>query len=242
MLDVRVTQEKSMEGSLAEVAFTIKHYYITTSRTDSFGANISWARIMVSQLRREDADEAYESYMDARVAGGSSSGTDKASTVRTVVSVVDTKDEVEVEEESVRKRKSKGVSSDRSPKKAKTSSAVSVSLAGVTKSIFDLAHTTRSQADIPPGTAVRVNRSSFAHVVSFLFFTGRSPGLMYSEAAGTIDGRTRVAEVSDSKNSQGKGDLWSDFVHIKRKSTGEAGGGILTVTHCLSKLRRIAYY
>ncbi|KAK0505587.1 hypothetical protein EDD18DRAFT_1098923 [Armillaria luteobubalina] len=102
-----VTQEKSMEGSLAEVAFTIQHYYITTSRTDSFGANISQARIM--------------SYMDARVAGGSSSGTDKASTVRTMVSVVDMKDEVEVEEESVRKCKSKGVSSDRSPKKAKVS-------------------------------------------------------------------------------------------------------------------------
>ncbi|KAK0497625.1 hypothetical protein EDD18DRAFT_1104184 [Armillaria luteobubalina] len=114
-----VAQEKSMEGSLAEVAFTIKHYYIMTSRTDSFSANISQARIMVSRLRCEDADEAYESYMDARVAGGSSLGTDKASTVRTVVSVVDMKDEVEVEEESVRKCKSKGVSSDRSPKKAK---------------------------------------------------------------------------------------------------------------------------
>ncbi|KAK0492880.1 hypothetical protein EDD18DRAFT_1357257 [Armillaria luteobubalina] len=130
-----VAQEKSMEGSLAEVAFTIQHYYITTSRTDSFGANISRARIMVLRLHREDADEAYESYMDARVTGGSSSGTDKASTVRTMVSgerfsedtvsscgadpVVDTKDEVEVEEESVRKRKSKGVSSDCSLKKAK---------------------------------------------------------------------------------------------------------------------------
>ncbi|KAK0506109.1 hypothetical protein EDD18DRAFT_1342436 [Armillaria luteobubalina] len=121
-------QEKSMEGSLVEIAFTMKHYFISTSRTDSFGANISWARIMVSRLRREDAEEAYDSYMEACVTDSNSSqelGKDSLSedTISSggAEAAVNMKEEVkeEMEDDIPRKRKGKGGASDRNTKKAK---------------------------------------------------------------------------------------------------------------------------
>ncbi|KAK0184154.1 hypothetical protein F5146DRAFT_1006839 [Armillaria mellea] len=56
-------QEKSMQGSLVEVTFSIKHFFIKTSNTDSFNASLSSAQIMVSGLRHEEAEEAYEAYI-----------------------------------------------------------------------------------------------------------------------------------------------------------------------------------
>ncbi|KAK0471123.1 hypothetical protein IW261DRAFT_1513146 [Armillaria novae-zelandiae] len=57
-------QEKAMEGSLVEVTFTIKHYFISTSQTDSFSAIISSAHIMVLRIRHDEAVEAYDAYIE----------------------------------------------------------------------------------------------------------------------------------------------------------------------------------
>ncbi|KAK0222290.1 hypothetical protein IW262DRAFT_1296856 [Armillaria fumosa] len=73
-----IAQEKSMAGSLVEVTFIIKHYFINTSNTDSFSAIILSAQIMVSGLCYEEAMEAYEAYMATQpLAGGLSQNTEK---------------------------------------------------------------------------------------------------------------------------------------------------------------------
>ncbi|KAK0476297.1 hypothetical protein IW261DRAFT_1421611 [Armillaria novae-zelandiae] len=56
--------EKSMERSLVEMTFTIKHNFISNKRTDSFSAIISSSRIMVSGKHYHEAMDSYQSYMD----------------------------------------------------------------------------------------------------------------------------------------------------------------------------------
>ncbi|KAK0475951.1 hypothetical protein EDD18DRAFT_1387137 [Armillaria luteobubalina] len=133
----------SMEGSLVEVTFTIKHYYISTSKTDSFSAIISSARIMVSGLRREEAKEAYDSFIkngattDAPVGVEASSSvisskdvdegttatltseSEEGTTSRGIEKGTETEMKEDLEDDNSRKRKGRG-GTERSAKKAKT--------------------------------------------------------------------------------------------------------------------------